>query len=144
MGLKDQIDKLIPAELGVGDKISGAMAKEKCKMYRVKPRENLSILAVRFYGSAQDLVVKRSRLKTIFSVAPASALCLTRSLAFLIEPVSNPKFPANREKNREFCEIRPPNTIFEPNPRVHSRACGKIPYATEQGIFWRYQGKFSR
>jgi hypothetical protein len=44
-------------------------------------------------------------------------------------------FSANREKNREFCGIRPPDAIFEPNPRAHSKACGKIPYATEQGIF---------
>ena len=29
-----------------------------------------------------------------------------------IRTVSNPKFPANREKNREFCKIRPPEAIF--------------------------------
>jgi len=30
---------------------------------------------------------------------------------------------------------RPLDAIFEPNPRAHSRARGKIAYATEQGIF---------
>jgi hypothetical protein len=40
------------------------------------------------------------------------------------------------EKNREFCGIRALDAIFEPNPLAHSKAYSKIPYATEQGIFW--------
>jgi hypothetical protein len=59
-----------------------------------------------------------------------------------IEQVSTFKFPANREKNREFCRIRPSDAIFEPNPRADSIACGKIPYATEQGIFSGVAGNF--
>ena len=55
MGLKDEIDALDPVALGVGDKVRKELGKEQCKMYRVRPRDNLSSLAVRFYGSAKHL-----------------------------------------------------------------------------------------
>jgi hypothetical protein len=45
------------------------------------------------------------------------------------------KFPANREKNREFHRIRLPGAIFVHLQRANSKALSEIPYATEQGIF---------
>ena len=54
--------------------------------------------------------------------------------AVTYEPVSIPKFPANREKNREFRQIRPLCEILKANTRAISKAFSQIPYATEQGI----------
>ena len=51
------------------------------------------------------------------------------------------KFPANREKNREFRGNRPSAAILTPNRRANSMVCNQIPYATEQGIFKRVSGK---
>jgi len=50
-----------------------------------------------------------------------------------IEPVSNPKFPENREINREFAKIWP--SFFASNHRADSMACSQIPCAQKQGIF---------
>jgi hypothetical protein len=52
------------------------------------------------------------------------------------------KFPANREKNREFRGNRPPEAILAPNRPPNSVVYSKIPYATEQGIIWCEQGIF--
>jgi hypothetical protein len=57
-----------------------------------------------------------------------------------VEPVSTPKFPANREINREFCRIRALDAILNAGTRANSKACGKIPYATEQGNILEEQG----
>jgi hypothetical protein len=57
-----------------------------------------------------------------------------------IEPVSASKFPANREKNREFRRIRASLAFFVSNRPVHSATCRQIPYSTEQGIISMYQG----
>jgi hypothetical protein len=55
--------------------------------------------------------------------------------AVAFEPVSTLKFPANREKNREFHQIRPLCKILKVDARANSKALSEIPYATEQGIF---------
>jgi hypothetical protein len=60
--------------------------------------------------------------------------------AVTFEPVSIPKFPANREKNREFRQIRPLCQILKANTRAISKAFSQIPYATEQGIISAEQG----
>ena len=60
--------------------------------------------------------------------------------AVTVEPVSIVKFPANREKNREFHQISPPSKILKANPRANSKASSKISYATEQGIISAEQG----
>jgi hypothetical protein len=60
--------------------------------------------------------------------------------AVAVEPVSTPKFPANREINREFYQIRPPCEILKANTRVISKAFSQIPYTTEQGIILAEQG----
>jgi hypothetical protein len=62
--------------------------------------------------------------------------------ALWIEPVSTPKFPANREINREFCGFWRLAAILTPNRRAGSMVYNQIPYATEQGIFKRVSGKF--
>jgi hypothetical protein len=54
--------------------------------------------------------------------------------AVTVEPVSASEFPANREIYREFCKIRPFNTISKTETRVNSDAYNKIPQAQEQGI----------
>jgi hypothetical protein len=51
------------------------------------------------------------------------------------QPVSNPKFPDNREFNREFFDFGPFCAILAPNRRANSDGYNKIPYAAEQGIF---------
>lgn len=51
-----------------------------------------------------------------------------------------PKFPDNRENNREFCRFGPFAAIFTPNRPANSMACSQIPYANEQGIFGRVSG----
>jgi hypothetical protein len=61
--------------------------------------------------------------------------------ALWIEPVSTPKFPANREINREFCGFWRLAAILTPNRRAGSMVYNQIPYATEQGIFKRVSGK---
>ena len=53
-----------------------------------------------------------------------------------------PKFPANRENNREFCRIGPNYSILASIRRANSMACSQIPYAVEQGIFGGITGKF--
>jgi hypothetical protein len=60
--------------------------------------------------------------------------------AVTVEPVSARKFPANREKNREICRIRPLSAILKADTRANSEACSEIPYATEQGIILAEQG----
>ena len=60
--------------------------------------------------------------------------------AVAIEPVSIPKFPANREKNREFRQIRPLCEILKADTRANSKVSSEIPYATEQGIISAQQG----
>jgi hypothetical protein len=60
--------------------------------------------------------------------------------AVLGGPVSNPKFPDNREINREFFKFGPFSAIPAPNQRANSIACRRIPYEMEQGIFLTEQG----
>jgi hypothetical protein len=60
--------------------------------------------------------------------------------AVQIGPVSNPKFPDNREINREFFKFGSFSAIPAPNQRANSIACRTIPYAMEQGIFLAEQG----
>ena len=57
-----------------------------------------------------------------------------------VEPVSILKFPANREKNREFRQISPLCEILKADTRANSEACSEIPYVTEQGIISAEQG----
>jgi len=60
--------------------------------------------------------------------------------AVTVESVSDLKFPANREKNREFCRIRALDATLHADTRANSKACSKIPFATEQGIILTEQG----
>ena len=60
--------------------------------------------------------------------------------AVQVEPVSTPKFPANREINREFRRIRLLGANLKADMRANSDACNKIPYSTEQGIFAKETG----
>jgi hypothetical protein len=57
---------------------------------------------------------------------------------------SPPKFPANREINREFRRIRALGAILIADTRANSEACSEIPYATEQGVFVKEQGIWTR
>jgi hypothetical protein len=54
--------------------------------------------------------------------------------AVIVEPVSTPKFPANRDINREFRQIRSLCKILNADTRAISKAFGQITYATELGI----------
>ena len=54
------------------------------------------------------------------------------------------KFPANREKNREFHQIRALAAILKADTRANSKAFSQFPYATEQGNFLKEQGICTR
>ena len=60
--------------------------------------------------------------------------------AVIVEPVSTPKFPANRDINREFRQIRSLCEILNADTRAISKAFSQIPYTTEQGIISAEQG----
>jgi hypothetical protein len=47
-----------------------------------------------------------------------------------VEPVSDPKFPANREKNREYCKIAASGTLEQANNDVVAGLPTQIPYST--------------
>ena len=64
--------------------------------------------------------------------------------AVQVEPVSAAKFPANREKNREFRKI-----VASRAPEIRNSGLGtglltQIPYSTEQGIILAEQGILTR
>jgi hypothetical protein len=57
---------------------------------------------------------------------------------------SAPKFPANREKNRELLRTWPSRRFFAPSRRTNSMAWSRIPYESEQGIILAEQGISAR
>jgi RNase H-fold protein (predicted Holliday junction resolvase) len=64
--------------------------------------------------------------------------------AVLVEPLSTPKFPANREKNREFRNIA---ALGVPETTINSVVIGfpmRIPYSTEQEIILPEQGLLAK
>ncbi|HTN72545.1 MAG TPA: hypothetical protein VMO00_15805 [Methylomirabilota bacterium] len=60
--------------------------------------------------------------------------------AVQVETVSTPKFPANREKNREFAENGVSAASVTVNNVVVAGLLTRIPYSTEQGIILAEQG----
>jgi hypothetical protein len=64
--------------------------------------------------------------------------------AVAVEPVSTTKFPANREKNREFFKIRTASQIRGLDRPVNSGGWLEIPYSLEQGISEQQQGILER
>jgi hypothetical protein len=60
--------------------------------------------------------------------------------AVAVEPVSTVKFPANREKNREFCKIEALGAPETVNSGAVAGLSKQIPYSTEQGIISAEQG----
>jgi len=64
--------------------------------------------------------------------------------AVVVEPVSTPEFPANREKNREIRRIRAFGAILNADTWVNSKTYSKIPYSTEQEIISAEQGILSQ
>jgi hypothetical protein len=77
-------------------------------------------------------------VSTVVRKSPGEQDCVVAD-AVTIEPVSIAKFPANREINREFHQIRPLCKILKVDARANSKASSEIPYATEQGIFVQEQ-----
>jgi len=60
--------------------------------------------------------------------------------AVAVEPVSTPKFPANREKNRDFFNFKHhPRRGWLTSP-MNSEAWSAIPYSMKQGIISAEQG----
>ena len=64
--------------------------------------------------------------------------------AVLVEPVSTLLFPANREKNREFCKIAQFETPETANSAAVTWLPARIPYSSEQGIILVEQGTPTR
>ena len=60
--------------------------------------------------------------------------------AVAVEPVSTPKFPANREKNREFCKIAASRAADTINNAIITELSVQIPYSAEQGIILTEHG----
>jgi hypothetical protein len=60
--------------------------------------------------------------------------------AVTYEPASIAKFPANREKNREFFNLRVRSRLRGLDTCNYSRTQSEIPYSSEQGIFAKEQG----
>jgi hypothetical protein len=56
--------------------------------------------------------------------------------AVVFERVSPSKFPANREKNREFCKIVTSGALETANNGVGTGLLMRIPYLTKQGIIF--------
>jgi hypothetical protein len=77
-----------------------------------------------------------------FRKSPVARDCVVAD-AVVVEPVSTPEFPANREINREFRRICPLYETLKANTRAISKTFRKIPYATEQGIILAEQRIFS-
>ena len=65
--------------------------------------------------------------------SPVVRVCVVAD-AVQVEPVSNAKFPANREKNRDFCRIAVSVLSETVNNGVVTGLPKRIPYSTEQGI----------
>ena len=61
--------------------------------------------------------------------------------AVVVEPVSTLKFPANREKNREFYDFRASGAPKALNNTVVTGLPVRIPCSTEQGIIFVETGK---
>jgi hypothetical protein len=60
-----------------------------------------------------------------------------------VEPVSNPKFPANREKNRELYKIAASGAPETVNNGGVAGLPMRVPYATEQGIIFVKRGSLA-
>jgi hypothetical protein len=60
--------------------------------------------------------------------------------AVAFERVSASIFPASRENNREFRQIRLLCETLKANKQADSKAFGRIPYTTEQGFALPEQG----
>jgi len=60
--------------------------------------------------------------------------------AVVVEPVSTPTFPANREKNREFNKIGASGAAGTVNNGVVTGLPVRIPYSAEQGIILSEHG----
>jgi hypothetical protein len=56
--------------------------------------------------------------------------------AVRVEPVSTAKFPANREKSREFCRIAVSVTPETVNNGVVTGLPMRIPYSQNRKLFW--------
>ena len=64
--------------------------------------------------------------------------------AVVFEPVSAAKFPANREKNREFCRIAFSAVSQTLNNGARTGLPMRIPYSTQQGIILAEQGSLAK
>jgi hypothetical protein len=60
--------------------------------------------------------------------------------AVIVEPVSTPKFLANRDINREFRQIRSLCEILNADTRAISKAFSQTLYTTERGIISAVHG----
>ena len=60
--------------------------------------------------------------------------------AVVVEPVSTPKFPANREINREYFNFGPTRGSEGSYRPMITGPLSQIPYVTDQGIILAEQG----
>ena len=74
--------------------------------------------------------------------SPVARECMVAD-AVVVEPLSTAKFPANREKNREFCQIRPLSAILKLTREQIQRLAAKFPTQQNRELFGR-TGNFDR
>jgi hypothetical protein len=98
-------------------------------MYSRRPHEAFDGHLVNDSGNQIIQVVQRG--------ASGTALVVD---AVAVEPVSTLKFPANREKNREFCKIAASGAPEIVNNTVVTGLLIRTPCSTEQGIIFAKQG----
>jgi hypothetical protein len=87
--------------------------------------------------ASRSMAEMRRAASPVDMVVRPTAWLMTQSGS---DPSLHLQFPDNREFNREFFDFGPFSVILAPNRWANSMACGKIPYATEQGIFATEQG----
>ena len=80
------------------------------------------------------------RALSILEFKKAAREAMVAADAVAVEPVSTPKFPGNREKNREFCKLVAFGAAETPNRAVVAGLLMQIPYSMEQGIISAEQG----
>jgi hypothetical protein len=93
----NQLDRLVAAVLAEQQRRGKKFSASDKTFHKLKIKEAPLTLTV---GKLNAI---RATFKA--GVTPEDSKEWVVADAVLIEPVSTPKFPANREKNREFCEI---------------------------------------
>jgi hypothetical protein len=125
--------------------VSAANSRRETVCRSQRPGGDFGATASYYKGQRLGSVATRRKSK-IFLQATGNRLCAGLRGGGRIPATTGlqPKFPANRENNREFFNFWPFWAILAANRRANSCGYNKIPYAGEQGINLTEQGRFWR